>query len=138
MKVVNEVSFLMLLSILIGGTVTSNAEENRKKPSAFQESIDAIDAQPRKSLAAEALKNLTGMTPEEYEAAQASRRCYDVVMPPRGGQSSIITPVDSILLNRCTGETWLLVKTPTGKQGGFSYRWFSVRTNSDEAVFSGP
>jgi hypothetical protein len=134
MKAAIAIRFLMVLWIFIGCIVAANAEENRKKPSAFQEAIDAIDAQPRKSLAAEALKNLTGMTPEEYEAAQASRRCYDVVMPPRGGQSSIITPVDSILLNRCTGETWLLVKTPTAKQGGFSYRWFSVRTVPDEAV----
>jgi hypothetical protein len=81
--------------------------------------------------AAEALKDLTGMTPEQYAASEAAHRCYDIVMPPRGGQSSVITPQDSILLNRCSGETWVLVKAPTGKQGNWAYRWFSVRSIPD-------
>jgi hypothetical protein len=74
--------------------------------------------------AAEALKDLTGMTPEQYAASEAA-------LPPRGGQSSVITPQDSILLNRCSGETWVLVKAPTGKQGNWAYRWFSVRSIPD-------
>jgi hypothetical protein len=137
-------------------SLAAAAEENRlegyKPRGAFQDVIEAIDSQtarktrvagdsqksdsePRKSPAAEALKDLTGMTPEQYAALEAAHRCFDVVMPPRGGQSSVITPQDSILLNRCTGETWVLVKTSTGKQGNWTYRWFSIRSIPDEVVF---
>jgi hypothetical protein len=100
------------ISLLIATcSLAASAEENRlegnKPRGAFQDAIDAIDSQttrktradsqksdiePRKSPAADALKDLTGMTPEQYAASEAAHRCYDIVMPPRGGQSSVITP----------------------------------------------
>ena len=121
---------------------------NGKKPSPFQQAIDDLE-EARKSSAAtvpqqeprklskteEAFKTLTGMTPEEYDAAQSYKRCFDVVMPPRGGQSSIASAGESILLNRCTGDTWVLVRSSVGKTGNnFVYRWYPIKTGSDEAV----
>jgi hypothetical protein len=92
-----------------------------KKPSPFQQAVDDIE-EARKS-------------PATTDAAQSSKQCFDIVMPPRGGQSIIANAGDSILLNRCTGDTWLLVKTSAGKTGNnFVYRWYPLKTGSDEAV----
>jgi hypothetical protein len=95
--------------------------------------------------AADALKTATGKTPEEYEAAEAgkeSRKCFDVLMAPRGGGTTLSTDAaSSILLNRCTGDTWLLVKTSVGKPGksdDYVYRWYPISTGSSEVVLSRP
>jgi hypothetical protein len=141
---------LLIATCSLSVAAEENLIEGNKPRGAFQNVIDAIDSQTarktrtdsqksdietRKSPAAEALKDLTGMTTEQYAASEETHRCYDIVMPPRGGQSSVITTQDSILLNRCSGETWVLVKAPTGKQGNWAYRWLSVRSIPDEVVF---
>jgi hypothetical protein len=55
-----------------------------KKPSPFQQAIDDFE-EARKS---------SGTT----DAVQSSKQCFDIVMPPRGGQSMIANAGDSISL----------------------------------------
>lgn len=49
--------------------------------------------------------------------------CYEIYAPDR--------TTEKILLNKCTGETWMLVHTPAvgGKEGekdGFTFRWYQL------------
>jgi hypothetical protein len=79
---------------------------------------------PRNSMPAEAQKNATGMTPEEFGAAQdaqAARRCFEVVMPGNGGTARY-----SVLLNRCNGDTWVLDIVTINKDGSKVWRWISI------------
>jgi hypothetical protein len=93
--------------------------------------------------AADALKTATGKTPEEYEAAEAgkeSRKCFELTMAPRGGATVLSTdPANSILLNKCTGDTWMLVRTTvskTGKPEEYASRWYPISVGSSEALLS--
>lgn len=55
--------------------------------------------------------------------------CYEVI-PPQGR-------FDTMLVNQCTGKTFLLVKADIdgdddGKNDGYSYRWTPMRFNDGE------
>jgi hypothetical protein len=67
-------------------------------------------------------------------------QCFEVLMAPRGGATVLSTdPASSILLNRCTGDTWMLVRTTvskTGKPEEYAYRWYPISAGSSEAVIS--
>lgn len=62
----------------------------------------------------------------------ANSDCYEII-PPQGR-------LDTMLLDKCKGQTFLLVKEEKdtdedGKMDGFSFRWTSMRYNSDGEVF---
>jgi hypothetical protein len=60
-------------------------------------------------------------------------QCFEVVMAPRSGGTGLSTdPQGSILLDRCSGASWMLVKTPINKSGGFAYRWYQLMTDKNE------
>jgi hypothetical protein len=67
-------------------------------------------------------------------------QCFEVLMAPRGGTNVLSTdPASSILLNRCTGDTWMLVRTTvskTGKPEEYAYRWYPISVGSSEALLS--
>jgi hypothetical protein len=67
-------------------------------------------------------------------------QCFEVLMAPRGGTNVLSTdPASSILLNKCTGDTWMLVRTTVSKPGKpeeFAYRWYPISAGSSEAVIS--
>jgi len=65
------------------------------------------------------------------EEAAAPKECFDVIALP--GDKP---PYGSILLNRCTGATWLLAKSSTGDT--FSFRWSPRGIEANEAVLSFP
>ena len=96
-----------------------------------------LEVVPHKSSAAEAYKDLTGRSPPQDDPT--TRQCFEVTMAPRTGGAGFSTdPSNSILLNRCTGETWLMVETSAGKTGQFVFRWYPITTGSSEAVLSPP
>jgi len=59
--------------------------------------------------------------------------CFDVV-PAQAKSSSTA----AILVNRCSGETWVLVRTQETDQrvqtGGFGYRWRPIAIDRAEAA----
>ena len=72
---------------------------------------------------------------DESDAAQA-RRCFDVVIPHPGGAFTGGTfSTHSILVNRCTGDTWMLDLIQIDKNGNRGWRWFPIPTASSEIVF---
>jgi hypothetical protein len=66
--------------------------------------------------------------------------CFEVLMAPRGGTNVLSTdPASSILLNRCTGDTWMLVRTTVSKSGKpeeYTYRWYPISVGTSEALLS--
>ncbi len=66
-------------------------------------------------------------------APLAPPSCYEISQPQKGDM-----PFGPILLNRCTGLTWVLVKASMtdvhGKDtGNFVYRWSPLLLNTGEA-----
>ncbi len=67
-------------------------------------------------------------------ANNQSGQCFEVAIAQSSG-----TP--TILLNRCTGETWQLVKVATnpnntGLFGPFVWRWFPIGVGQGEATLN--
>ena len=58
-------------------------------------------------------------------SAQNKEPCYMVV--PTSGNA-----LGSILVDRCTGKTWILVRTDVGK--GTAVRWWPISTETGEAI----
>jgi hypothetical protein len=55
------------------------------------------------------------------------RECYAVAMTNATGGGSL----SSILINKCTGDTWILVRTNIGS--GTTQRWFPITVEVGEA-----
>lgn len=75
-------------------------------------------------------------------AEEPTKDCFSITTPPAvaGGQTALTTYgyatlVGSILINRCTGQTWLLARAAAGK-GAVAYRWYPILSGTDEAQFS--
>jgi len=73
------------------------------------------------------------------QAAEEQKECYSITSPPAvaGGQGNLSVYgfgaiSGSILLNRCTGQSWILVRTALEK-GAASYRWYPIATGPGEA-----
>lgn len=65
-----------------------------------------------------------------------SSGCFNVVMPTKDG-----SPHAPLLLDQCTGASWLLVRDPVvqtqpGGVAQFRYRWFPIAIASTEAVIA--
>lgn len=64
------------------------------------------------------------------EGAPPSGACFDIVRSD--------TAAGAILLNRCTGQTWILVRR-RGRHGDeFAYRWRQVARGSTEVAANPP
>jgi hypothetical protein len=55
------------------------------------------------------------------------RECYEVAMTNATGGGSL----SSILINKCTGDTWILVRTNIGN--ATTNRWFPITVEVGEA-----
>jgi hypothetical protein len=55
------------------------------------------------------------------------RECYEVAMTNAAGGGSL----SSILINKCTGDTWILVRTNIGN--ATTNRWFPITVEVGEA-----
>jgi hypothetical protein len=69
---------------------------------------------------------LIGLVPERA-GAQLQDGCFEVV----AAQGNL---AGTILLNRCSGETWLLVKTNATENGSPVYRWRPVAVEETESA----
>jgi hypothetical protein len=78
-----------------------------------------------------------GNSPDNAASQDAtSAGCFTVVMPVAGG-----APHTPLLLDQCTGASWILVRDPVASlqpSGGpqFRYRWFPLAIASAEAVMA--
>jgi hypothetical protein len=59
---------------------------------------------------------------------ESSEGCFTVV-------THAATAAGSILLNRCTGKSWLLVTTRTGS-GTVTLRWYPISVETTEPIVS--
>jgi hypothetical protein len=56
------------------------------------------------------------------QGAASQAACFEVLAGP-----SEMQPAGAILLNRCSGETWILVRTyPSPARGTPAYRWSAI------------
>ncbi len=57
--------------------------------------------------------------------------CFDVV--PNAGAGA---PADAILVNRCSGETWVLVRAPVSDEAGdsYTYIWEPLSTGHEQPM----
>ena len=64
--------------------------------------------------------------------------CYAIVPPPQG-----LGPDGSVMIDRCTGKTWLLIRIAIPNDqgevtGDFTYRWAPILYGDREALLSSP
>jgi hypothetical protein len=65
-------------------------------------------------------------------SAQQKQECFTVVMT-----SNPNTTIGSILIDRCTGNTWLLLQTKLAN-GATANRWYPIAVEKSEAITSVP
>jgi hypothetical protein len=64
----------------------------------------------------------------QQQQPQQQGECFSVVIP----NSSDVGSLGSIKINRCTGESWMLVRTSLGN-GVTALRWFPISVETGEA-----
>ena len=70
------------------------------------------------------------------QPSQPSVGCFEVYEPSQAAQIS-----QPILLNRCTGTSWVLVREPLADQKGnptrsFTYEWHGLSVSNDTPVLA--
>jgi hypothetical protein len=70
-----------------------------------------------------------------------AKDCFSIMVPPPVGNQSppgvaIYGMIGSILINKCTGQTWILVKSTVAKDSS-AFRWFPVSVTNGEALWPG-
>lgn len=69
---------------------------------------------------------------------QGTRDCFTIVAPPAASGDipvfGIMAVMGAIRINKCTGESWMLIKAAPVK-GSYSYRWFPIGVMNAEAVW---
>jgi hypothetical protein len=63
---------------------------------------------------------------EDAAGAPPSGACFDIARPQTP------TAAGAILLNRCTGETWILTRSRTRSGKAFAYRWRPIARGTAE------
>jgi hypothetical protein len=66
-------------------------------------------------------------------SAQQQQECFEVAMTNATGGGSL----GSILVDKCTGNTWMLTRTQT-PNGATTNRWFPISVEKSEAINSSP
>jgi len=69
---------------------------------------------------------------QSSEPAAPSGACFDVVRSSNGETAG------AILVNRCTGRTWILVANKNGDSDRVTYRWVPIETAESEPAPSPP
>jgi len=69
--------------------------------------------------------------PASPQGAPSPVQCWEIVAPMRGAD-----PPTMVMLNRCTGDTWLLAKVSTREAtatapGSYVYRWRPISKAGD-------
>jgi hypothetical protein len=66
-------------------------------------------------------------------SAQQQQECFEVAMTNATGGGGL----GSILINKCTGSTWLLTRTQT-PNNTTTVRWFPIAVEKSEATSTNP
>ena len=74
-----------------------------------------------------------GMLALSAPASAQKQECFAVVMTNATGGGSL----GSILVDKCTGNTWLLIRAQTAN-GATANRWFPITVEKSEAITSNP
>lgn len=79
---------------------------------------------------------LAGCLDDELKTAGSQSHCYDIVPIADG------PPGSPLLINKCSGETWMLLRTVHPKEkdekiASYTYRWHLVASFGDENVIAG-
>jgi hypothetical protein len=74
-----------------------------------------------------------GMLALSASASAQQQECFEVVMTNATGGGSL----GSILINKCTGNTWVLTRTQA-PNGTTTNRWFPISVEKSEATTSNP
>ncbi len=69
---------------------------------------------------------------EDTAATNSSGACFDIVRPLTAAAAG------AILLNRCTGQTWILVRSRTKNSKAFAYRWRPIAHSTTEFAADAP
>jgi hypothetical protein len=76
----------------------------------------------------------TPMPAETPTPSPPATSCFDVV-----ATASDASPNAPIMIDRCTGRTWLLVRTPLDKGGtSFTYLWYPISAGTGALVLHFP
>jgi len=71
----------------------------------------------------------TGAAGAQQQQQQPQRECFTVVMNHSTGGGSL----GAILLDRCTGKTWVLSRTSVGNSG-YAPRWHPITVETTESI----
>jgi hypothetical protein len=67
------------------------------------------------------------------ESTKAAEPCWTIVTPPASAATIAAFGIfGSILLNKCTGQSWTLVRTSV--KGGTMSRWYPIGVSTEEAT----
>jgi hypothetical protein len=67
------------------------------------------------------------------ENTKAAEPCWTIVTPPASAATIAAFGIyGSILLNKCTGQSWTLVRTTV--KGGNTSRWYPIGVSTEEAI----
>jgi len=72
---------------------------------------------------------VTGAAGAQQQQQQPQRECFTVVMNHSTGGGSL----GAILLDRCTGKTWVLSRTSVGNSG-YAPRWHPITVETTESI----
>jgi len=72
--------------------------------------------------------------------AQAQTACFELATP---SPSTVTLGVHMVMVNRCTGASWALVKVfgvspKKGEPPNYVFRWFPLSAQEQEATLAGP
>lgn len=69
---------------------------------------------------------------EDSTAAAHATACFDIVRPLAN------TAAGAILLNRCTGQTWVMVRTRLRRGQRLAYRWLPIERETTKVAANPP
>lgn len=66
---------------------------------------------------------------DEWKPKEENPKCFEIIDKHDG------PPPSPILLDKCKGETWMLLRSPIGKDS-YTYRWFRMEVMAGENTIS--
>jgi hypothetical protein len=75
-----------------------------------------------------AFVNWAPASAHSQESEPPSRACFDIVRSTRDCAAG------TILLNHCTGQTWMLVRNQTRRNNQVAYRWMPIAVSNSELI----
>jgi hypothetical protein len=125
------VNRLIFFAVGLLATTAAASVKAQHAPGPFDDIVKGTAASPSPRFPLASLPT----PPEPTAPLPTAQLCYEVIQPN-------ISPFAPILLDRCTGFTWVLIRHPLTDARGratsqFIYRWAPLGLDSTEAVLGG-